>query len=99
MVEYQLVSMGAIIRDYREPRYKNEEHKRLCDIADSLYNINIPVEEWGDNPEFNYKQLYKQYGEEFWTLVIKDMSAIDSQLYRQGQIEELIEEYNERLGE
>lgn len=93
MISYQLVSMGAILRDYISPKYINEEHEKLCDIADSLYNINIPVEEWRDNPEYDYKGLYKKYSAEFWELVLKDMSAIDSQLVGDRQRDELIEDY------
>lgn len=81
MIEnYALVSEGAILRDYTTPQYINDEHKRLVDIADSLYNLNIPVSEWGENPEFNYKELYAKYSAEFWELVLKDMHALDSQL-------------------
>lgn len=94
-ISYQLVSEGAILRDYIEPEYINDEHKRLVDIADSLYNLNIPVEEWGDNPEYDYKKLYREYGDEFWKLVIKDMGAIDSQMSDYHR-DELIEDYKER---
>lgn len=93
MINYQVVSVGAILRDYIDPKYINDEHKRLVDIADSLYNINIPVEEWNDNPEFNYKALYYSYGKEFWDLVLKDMGAIDSQI-SEHNTQDLIDDYN-----
>ena len=96
-IKYQLVSEGAILRDYIDVEYLSDEHKRLVDIADSLYNINIPVEQWGDNPEFDYKKLYKEYGEEYWKLVLKDMSAIDSQLTSEYHRDELIGEYEYQL--
>lgn len=96
-IEYQLVSEGAILRDYIEPEYVSEEHKRLVDIADSLYNMNIPVSEWGDNPEYDYKKLYAEQGEEYWALVLKDMSAIDSQLTSEYHRDELIGEYEYQL--
>lgn len=95
-IAYQAVSIGAILRDYEKPQYASEEHKRLVDIADSLYNINIPVSEWGDNPEFNYKDLYYSYDQEFWDLVLRDMGAIDSQI-SDHNIDDLREEYKELL--
>lgn len=77
---YQAVSVATMLRDFTEVDYINDEHKRLCDIADSLYNLPIPVDKWEDNPEFNYKALYHEYGEEYWQKVLQDMSAIDSQI-------------------
>ena len=77
---YNAVSVATMLRDFTEVDYINGEHKRLCDIADSLYNLPIPVDKWEDNPEFNYKALYREYGEEFWQKVLQDMSAIDSQI-------------------
>lgn len=94
MINYQVVSVGAILRDYIDPKYINDEHKRLVDIADSLYNINIPVDKWNDNPEYNYKALYHKYDNgDFWTLVLKDMSAIDSQITEHNK-QDLIDDYN-----
>lgn len=98
-MKYALVSMGAILRDYAEPKYKDDKHKRLVDIADSLYNMNIPVSEWGDNPEYNYKKLYADMGEDFWRLVLQDMHAIDSQLVSDRHVEELLADYNDLLAE
>lgn len=77
---YQAVSVATMLRDFTEVDYINDEHKRLCDIADSLYNLPIPVDKWEDNPEFNYKALYHEYGEKYWQKVLQDMSAIDSQI-------------------
>lgn len=77
---YNAVSVATMLRDFTEVDYIDDEHKRLCDIADSLYNLPIPVDKWEDNPEFNYKALYYEYGEEYWQKVLQDMSAIDSQL-------------------
>lgn len=77
---YNAVSVATMLRDFTEVDYINGEHKRLCDIADSLYNLPIPVDKWEDNPEFNYKALYYEYGEEYWQKVLQDMSAIDSQI-------------------
>lgn len=100
-INYVLVSEAAILRDFTDPEYKNEEHKRLTDIADSLYNTNIPVSEWGDNPEYNYKELYKKYDDgKFWQLVLRDMAAIDDQATgSRYHTAELIEEYKELIKE
>lgn len=97
-IKYQLVSEAVVLRDYQAPKYLNEEHKRLVDIADCLYNANIPVSEWNDNPEYDYKALYARYGEEYWKKVLKDISALDSQLNHYN-VGELAEEYQEMLEE
>lgn len=98
-MRYALVSMGAILRDYIDPEYASDKHKRLVDIADSLYNMNIPVSEWGDNPEYNYKKLYADMGEDFWRLVLQDMHAIDSQLVSDRHVSELSADYADMLKE
>lgn len=77
---YQAVSVATMLRDYIEVEYINDEHKRLCDCADSVYNAGIPREMWNDNPDYDYKGLYDRYGKEFWAEVFKDMDAIDTQL-------------------
>lgn len=89
-IPYNAVSVATMLRDYITPEYASDEHHRLCDIADSLYNTNIPVDKWNDNPEYNYKALYYKYGEEYWQKVLQDMGAIDSQLdtYNAGDLEE-----------
>lgn len=93
MIFSNMVSEGAILRDWGSVEYLNEEHKRLVDIADTLYNANIPVENWNDNPEYNYKALYKRYGKEYFDRVIKDMVALDSQVDSTSKAQELAEEY------
>ena len=97
-IKYQAVSVGAMLRDYTDVEYASEEHRRLVDIADSLYNLNIPVEQWQDNPEFDYKELYNRYGKEYWSMVLKDMSAIDSQLTPYNR-DDLEDEYTHILNE
>lgn len=77
---YQAVSVATMLRDFSEVEYISDEHRRLCDCADCLYHVNIPRKDWEDNPDYNYKALYDEYGEEFWQKVLQDMSAIDSQL-------------------
>lgn len=94
MANYTAVSMGAILRDYTEPKYIDDKHKSLVDIADSLYNTGLGAEYL--LPE--YKKLYDEYGKEFWSLVLKDMSAIDSQI-TESNIKYLIDDYNEMLVE
>lgn len=94
MVEYVLVSVGAILRDYTEVKYASTEHKMLCDIADTLYNIGMSVYGTLDK---EYEELAERYGREFWELVLKDMHAVDSQI--DGHVAELIEDYEYLLKE
>lgn len=86
-MKYQLVSVGAILRDYIEPEYINKEHEMLVDIADSFWQAGITKEQL--KPE--YKQLYDNYSPEWWKLVFKDMNAIESQI--DGHEQELIDDY------
>lgn len=92
-MKYQLVSVGAVLRDYTEPKYINEEHKKLVDIADSFWQAGITAEQL--KPE--YKRLYDNYPPEWWKLVFKDMGAIESQI--SGHEQELIDDYNTMLFE
>ena len=41
MIDYTLVSMGAMLRDYITVKYLNKEHQMLCDMADYFYNATI----------------------------------------------------------
>lgn len=93
MIDYTLVSEGAILRDYIDVPYKNTEHKLLVDIADSLYNVGIDPDDFKDE----YKKIYKQYGDDYFEKVIQDMSALDSQLYNDSKVEELVADYEDRL--
>lgn len=95
MADYTAVSMGAILRDYIEPKYLNDKHEDLCDIADCLYNNGQSMVEHL-KPE--YKKLYDEYGKEFWEFVLKDMGAIDSQL-EHWNVKDLVADYNEMLVE
>ena len=94
-IQYQLVSEGAILRDYIEPAYVNREHKMLVDIADFLYGANLSAEYL--KPE--YKILYDEYGSDYWNDVLKDMSAIKSQLTSREKAWDLAEEYQATVGE
>ena len=95
MADYTAVSMGAILRDYTEPKYLNDKHRMMCDIADCIYNNGQCMVELL-KPE--YKKLYDEYGEEFWKMVLKDMAGIDSQI-TESNIKYLIEDYDEMLVE
>lgn len=94
-IQYQLVSEGAILRDYIDPAYANKEHKMLVDIADFLYGANLGAEYL--KPE--YKELYDEYGPDYWSDVLKDMSAIKSQLTSREKAYELEEEYRAMVEE
>lgn len=95
MANYTAVSMGAILRDYTEPKYLNDKHRMMCDIADCIYNNGQCMVKLL-KPE--YKELYDEYGEEFWKMVLKDMGAIDSQLENYN-VKYLIDDYDEMLVE
>ena len=47
-IPYQLVSMAAILRDYVDMSnwYKDDQHEKFVDIADSLYNVGIKPEDF-----------------------------------------------------
>ena len=93
-IPYQLVSMAVNLRDYTDPGYKNDEHEKLVDIADSLYNVGISPDSFYDE----YKQLYDRYGKEYFDKVLKDAQAIDSQLTDDDKVNELYAEYVDKLG-
>ena len=91
---YQVISMAVILRDIEDGlHYIDEKHKKLVDIADALYNADISPEQL--KPE--YKELYNEQGEDFWEKVIKDASAIDSQV--EGHENDLLLEYNDYIRE
>ena len=101
MIDYTLVSMGAILRDYIEVQYKNKEHQMLCDIADYFYNATIsrnPEKEYVNLlPE--YQDLYIKYGADFFDKVLDDMYAIDSQVTNSNKARELEADYYDRVGD
>lgn len=91
---YQAVSEAVILRDHTEGlRYKSETHKKLVDIADTFYNANIGAEYLKDD----YKKLYDEYGAEYFSKVLKDASALDSQVTGFGEVQELLNEYEALL--
>jgi hypothetical protein len=93
-IPYDLVSSFVILRDWVDVdnAYVNNEHKMLVDIADSLYNAGISIDEMQDK----YKTLYNKYGEDYFDTVIEDAQAIDSQLTH-NNIEDFIADMNDRL--
>jgi len=94
-IPYTLVSMAAILRDYADMSnaYINIEHKRLVDIADSLYNVGITPDDF----KTEYKKLYDQYGKAYFDKVLDDMYALDGQLTSDAKVQELIDDYSDRF--
>lgn len=97
-IDYSLVSEAAILRDFVfKPGYINEEHEKLVDIADTLYNANIPVEEWNDNPDYDYKALYYKYGKEFFKKVLSKMADLDEMTRSGAEALDLAVDYNDSI--
>lgn len=94
-IPYTLVSMAAILRDYADMSdwYKNDLHEKLTDIADSLYNVGITPDEF----KTEYKELYDQYGKAYFDKVLDDMYALDGQLTSDDKVQELFDDYADRL--
>lgn len=93
-IPYDLVSMLVALRDWvsiDDTDYINDEHRKLVDVADSLYNVGISVNEM--SPE--YQEVYNKYGKDFFDLVLDDVAALDSQL-TSNNVNDLIEDYNDR---
>lgn len=96
MIPYQLVSMAAILRDWLSEddlKYKDQEHEYLTGIADYLYNVGGSPDEL--LPE--YKELYDEYGPDYFAKVIRDMEALDGQVTGDRKAQELIDDYFDRL--
>ena len=95
-IPYQLVSMAAMLRDYIDQDdqvYLDTEHEKLTDIADSLYADVVTPDQFKDE----YQVLYKQYGPDYFAKVLEDMEAIDSQLTTDDKVNELWDDYSDRL--
>lgn len=93
-IPYDLVSMLVALRDYisiDDTDYINDEHRMLVDVADSLYNAGISVDEM--SPE--YQAVYNKYGKDFFDLVLDDVAALDTQITA-NNVNDLIEDYNDR---
>lgn len=95
-IPYQLVSMITILRDYlpyEYQEYRDDEHEKLSDIADSLYADTATPDQF----KREYQTLYKKYGPDYFAKVLEDMSAIDSQLTTDEKVDELYADYEDRL--
>lgn len=95
-IPYELVSTLTVLRDYADvdDAYVSDEHKKLVDIADSIYNADIDPESMYDE----YKSLYKKYGKSYFDKVLKDIRAIDSQI-SSSNVRDLADEYESRVAE
>jgi hypothetical protein len=95
-IPYDLVSSFVILRDWVDVdnAYVDNEHKMLVDIADSLYNANISIDDMQDK----YKALYNKYGKDYFDMVIEDAQAIDSQLTH-NNIDDFIADINDRISD
>ena len=93
-IPYDLVSMLVIIRDFRDTdnAYVSDEHKKLVDIADAIYNNGSGIINYMDD---SYKALYNKYGKKYFDLVLKDAEALDSQV-SPSNINDLLDDYSER---
>ena len=93
-IPYDLVSMLVIIRDFRDTdsAYVSDEHKKLVDIADAIYNNGSGMIDYMDD---DYKALYNKYGKKYFDLVIDDVEALDSQV-SPSNINDLLDDYSER---
>ena len=98
-IPYTLVSMAAILRDYYDPNYLNDEHYKLTSIADYLYNSADGA--FSDHPEDNllpeFKVLFDKYGADYFQKVLDDMYALDGQLTSDDKVQELFDDYVDRL--
>lgn len=93
-IPYDLVSMLVVIRDFRDTdsAYVSDEHKKLVDIADAIYNNGSGIINYMDD---DYKALYNKYGKKYFDLVLKDAEALDSQV-SPSNINDLLDDYSER---
>ena len=93
-IPYDLVSMLVVIRDFRDTdnAYVSDEHKKLVDIADAIYNNGSGMINYMDD---DYKALYNKYGKKYFDLVIDDAEALDSQV-SPSNINDLLDDYSER---
>ena len=94
-IPYDLVSSFVILRDHinlDDDNYINSEHRDLVDIADTLYNADVSIDDI--MPE--YKDLYIKYGKQYFDKVLDDIYAIDTQV-NYNNINDFIAEVNDKL--
>ena len=94
-INYTLVSMAAMLRDYGDPVYINETHEKLTNLADGLYHAGFTIEEYAQFLKDEYKPIFNEYGKDYFEKVIEDMAAIDTQLTH-SNLDEFITDYNDR---
>jgi hypothetical protein len=94
-MEYQLVSVATVLRDYIEVEYKSQLQKDLVDIADSLYNAGLSVADFSSD----YQVKYYEQTPEFWANTLADIKAIKSQLTNDRHRDDLIADYAEMIAE
>ena len=94
-IDTDSVAMGTMLRDHIDmsKEYKDEEHRKLCDIADSLYNADIGPEHF--KPE--YKELYDKYGKEYFDKVLDKMASIDRATDTTEQASKLLADYKKTI--
>lgn len=80
------VSTMAILKKYENLEYLkksenfeyiNDEHKKLCDCVNDVYENNLTCKRWKYLIKKKYKNIYVRYGEVFWELVFRDMQYSD----------------------
>ena len=91
-MQYQLISVATVLRDYTEVEYKNDNHKMFVDIADCMLNAGVPVEQM--LPEA--QEAYRTQDTSFWQMVKDDYNALDSQVNR-NNVDDLILDYQDML--
>lgn len=90
-IPYDMVSTLVILRDHANvgsDAYINQEHEDLVDIADTLYNAGLRVEDMLPK----YQDLYNAYGKDYFDKVLKDCKALDSQI-NHNNVNDLIDDY------
>lgn len=95
-MNYQLISIPVVLRDYVDVKadveYKSLEHEMLVDIADSLYNVGIPVEAMQEK----YQKAYATQTPEFWASVLKDVKSLSYEV-SSHDVHDLLDEYKALL--
>lgn len=100
-IPYDLVSMLVVLRDWvdiSDDNYINSEHKALVDMSDAFYNMPLSIvsmDNLAEQMEPANQEIYNKYGKSYFYNVLKDASAIDSQISR-SNVNDLIADYNDR---
>lgn len=89
VTDYTKVSAGVVLRDYTEIEYTDAETEMLIGVADTLYNVGIPLSTLKQEAQ----DAYNRYDAKFWKNVFDDIKALDSQV-NHNNYSDLLEEYN-----